>query len=85
MDYGLHIIKYPTGKYGFVGNVPSELAYIHIDGSKPTPSEFEDIRLDPRIACKMYGIVTLVFDTENDALFTAARAGFQVIRDKVTQ
>lgn len=80
-NLGLNIIKYPSGKFGFVGRVPYELAYIHSDGHTPTMSEFRDIAQssNPAMTCKKYGIKTLVFDTENEARFYAARAGFEVI------
>jgi hypothetical protein len=82
-DKGLHVIKFPSGKFGFVGSVPVILAYIHEDGHTPTPSEFQDIVQSsfPAMTMKTYGIKTRVFETEQEARFTAARAGFAVEND----
>jgi hypothetical protein len=80
-NMGLNVMKYPSGKYGFVGRVPAELAYIHADGSALTPSEQKDIAesQSPALTCKKYGIKTRVFETEQQARFAATRAGFEVI------
>jgi hypothetical protein len=77
----LNVIKYPSGKYGFVGRVPMELAYVHADGSMPTPSEQKEIAeaCNRGMVCKSLGIKTRVFDTENQARFAAARAGYEVV------
>jgi len=79
-NLGLHVIKYPSGKYGFVGRVPAVLAYIHDDGTCPTNSECKDIHEAgrPALVLKRYGIKTRVFDTEQEARFAAVRAGFEV-------
>jgi hypothetical protein len=78
-NLGLHVIKYPSGKYGFVGRVPAVLAYVHEDGSAPTDSECKDILQScrPALVCKRYGIRTRTFETEQQALFAAVRAGFE--------
>lgn len=80
-NLGLNIIKYPSGKFGFVGHVPVELAYMHSDGSEPTETEYLVISRssNPAIACKLYGIKTRVFESEQDARNAATRAGFEVI------
>ena len=78
---GLHVTQYPSGRWGFVGRVPAELAYQHADGSIPTESEQRDIAQSslPAMTCKAYGIKTRVFETEQQARFAAARAGYQVL------
>jgi hypothetical protein len=35
------IIQYPTGRWGFVGLVPAELAYTQQNGQTPTPNQLE--------------------------------------------
>jgi hypothetical protein len=74
----LSIIKYPSGRFGFVGSVPGVLAYVHADGSQPTPSELRDIAESscPAMTMKAYGIKSRAFLTEQEARFVAARLGF---------
>ena len=73
-------MKYPSGKWGFVGHVPIELAYIHSDGHALTESEQKDIATAsfPAMACKRYGVQKRIWDSEQGAIFAAARAGFKV-------
>lgn len=72
-NMGLNVIKYPSGKFGFVGRVPMELAYIKADGTTPSESECKQIAesSNPAMVCKSFGIKTRVFDTEQEARDTA--------------
>ncbi len=75
---GLHVIKYPSGRYGFVGRVPQVLAH---EGS---PEDLETARTaGPGLARKIAErngrtFTTLAWDTEADAIAFAAARGFIV-------
>lgn len=75
---GLHIIRYPSGRYGFVGRVPDVLAY---DGA---PEDLETARLSgPRIAQRIAEregrtFRELTWDSEQDARDAAAKAGYVI-------
>jgi len=59
------VIKYPTGRWGFVGSVPAHLAYLTEDGQRPTVKQFQNAAIaGPRIA----GLVTRTWETEAAAL-----------------
>lgn len=75
---GLHIIKYPSGRYGFVGRVPACLAY---EGSD------EDLQsaaiAGPRIARLIAerngrSFVALAWNTEAEAREAARVAGYTI-------
>lgn len=79
-DLGLNVIKYPSGKYGFVGRVPTDLAYIKQDGSTPTEDECKEIARSsfPAMVCKRLCIKTRVFETEQAARDAALTAGYSI-------
>jgi hypothetical protein len=75
---GLHVIKYPSGKFGFVGHVPQVLAH---EGS---PEDLETARIcGPGLARKAAErngrtFKTLVWETEAEAIAFAKSHGFTV-------
>ena len=78
MNCGLHIIKYPTGRYGFVGRVPAALAY---QGSADDMQAAA--QCGPGIARKIAErngreFKTLAWDTEAEARAAAETLGFAV-------
>jgi hypothetical protein len=77
---GLNVIKYPSGKWGFVGRVPSDLAWIKQDGSTPTPEECNEVAQASfrAMVCKRLGIHTRTFTTEQEARDTAKAAGYSI-------
>lgn len=75
---GLHVIKYPSGRYGFVGSVPQVLAH---EGS---PEDLATARTSgPGLARKIAErngrtFKTLAWDTEADAVAFAKARGIEV-------
>ncbi len=39
--FGLHVIQYPSGKWGFVGSVPAELSYVTKQGGSISAANIE--------------------------------------------
>lgn len=82
---GLEVIKYPSGKFGFVGRVPTDIAWQMPDGS----SVPEEIAADIMRACirsyamKAHGVTTRVFSTREDAVRFAESRGYKVAESKV--
>ena len=79
MVNGLHIIKYPTGRYGFVGLVPSALAFNSQHGGDLATAA----QCGPGIARRIAEREGRTFDrltwsTEEDAREAAAAMGFKV-------
>lgn len=75
---GLHIIKYPSGRYGFVGRVPAALAYRGDADLLEAAAQ-----CGPGIARQIAErqgreFVSLAWDTEADARAEAVRLGFVV-------
>ena len=63
---GLHITEYPNGKFGFVGSVPVELAYIDA-----TPELLAAAKFGAR-----FGPKTRTFITRQEAIDFAASQGY---------
>lgn len=73
---GLHVSKWPSGRYGYVGSVPAHLYYDCSDEkilAEIAQSSF------PAMACKHYGVKIRGFETEQAAREFAESKGFQVI------
>jgi hypothetical protein len=79
-NLGLNVMRYPSGKYGFVGRVPSDLAYIKEDGTTPTEDECKEVAQASfrAMVCKRLGIKTRVFETEQAARDAAKSAGYSI-------
>lgn len=79
-NLGLNVIRYPSGKYGFVGRVPADLAYVKQDGTTPTPEECKEIAQSgfPGMVCKKLGIKARGFETEQAARDAAQAAGYSI-------
>jgi len=79
-NLGLNVMRYPSGKFGFVGRVPSDLAYIKADGTTPTHEQCREIAQSsfPAMVCKHLGIKTRVFETEQSARDAARDAGYSI-------
>jgi len=71
MSYGLHVIKAPSGRYIFVGSVPRTL----LGWREPTKSDVMGQRVDFETGLAHY---TLTFNTEQEAIDAAIKAGFEV-------
>lgn len=81
---GLEVIKYPSGKFGFVGRVPADLAWQMADGSTvPDAIVAEIIRASIRsYAMKAYNVSTRVFVSREDAVNFAQSHGYTVKGEK---
>jgi len=67
---GLHVIRFPNGKYGYVGSVPDELYFV--DGATQ-----EKIK-DAKQFGERFGPKRRIFDTEQEAVDFAAGKGYEV-------
>jgi hypothetical protein len=79
-NLGLNVIRYPSGKYGFVGRVPADLAYVKTDGAIPSEDECREVAQASfrAMVCKRLGIKTRVFESEQAARDAAATAGYLI-------
>ena len=68
-NLGLHVIKFPSGRYGYVGSVPVDIGFID-----PTPEKIRAMR-----QCGAgFGPKQRVFDTEAEAIEFATAHGYEV-------
>jgi len=68
---GLHVIQFPSGRFGFAGRVPLELAYRRADGSTPTEAEVAD---DLRLPGNFRALKARTFATAEEACASRAQA-----------
>lgn len=78
--YKLSIIQYPSGRFGFVGSVPKDLAIRHRDNRTLTDAEFEEYRTasNPAMIKRSRNYVEPVFNEYADAVEFARNAGFSL-------
>lgn len=72
----LNIIQNPAGTYHFVGQVPVQLGWVHLDGSPIERGNLIDEQLV--LPSKYRSIKTRVFKTHQDAYNAATDLGFEV-------
>jgi hypothetical protein len=72
---GLHVIKYPSGRFGFVGRVPGELAYIKPSGELLTEQEFDTAR---HCGLGVLHLLTRTWDSRESAVEAARKLGWEV-------
>lgn len=78
---GLHVIRYPSGRYGFTGKVPASLAY------RGTPEDVQvAVQHGAGIAAKIAKnqgreFTSLSWDSKDAAVAEATAQGFEVIKD----
>jgi hypothetical protein len=72
----LNLIRYPTGRWGFVGPAPSVLTHKRADGSEPTA---EEVERDRRLPDKLRKLKTVAFETQEEATKAAAALGHEVV------
>lgn len=77
MSYGLHIIQYPSGMFGFVGSVPYDLAYTAKDGQ---PVDAKTIEGQMRLPSNYRTIVGRSWPTFEAALNEAKVKGYEVYK-----
>lgn len=64
----MHIIKTPSGRYVFAGNVPALLAYVNRDGGPPSEEQLRNAKIaGPAVA----GLRPRSFATEREARLAA--------------
>jgi hypothetical protein len=73
----LWTIQYPSGRWGFVGHVPMQLAHTALDGS---PLDTETANLIQRHGPGMFKskAKSVAFDTEAEAIAAATALGLTV-------
>jgi DNA-binding TFAR19-related protein (PDSD5 family) len=76
-DYGLHVTKFPSGKYGYVGSVPKDLAITHADGSPLSDQEWAEYKQasTPAMIKKSRGYKEPTFASEQEAIDFAKQHG----------
>jgi len=77
MRYRLSIIQYPSGRFGFVGSVPKDLAVRHHDNRILTDSEFEEYRTasNPSLILRRHNYIVPIFNEYAEAIEFAREAG----------
>ncbi len=80
MKYQLSIIKYPSGRFGFVGKVPRDLAIRHRDNRTLTDAEFTEYASasNPSMIARARNYVVPVFNTHEAAIAFAREAGIEL-------
>jgi hypothetical protein len=68
-NLGLHVIQFPSGKYGYVGTVPIDLAFID-----PTPEQVNNLQFGER-----FGPKKRTFENKDLAITYAKIKGYKVI------
>lgn len=74
----MRIIKYPSGRYGFVGSVPKDLAIRHRDNRTLTDVEFTEYSQasNPDMVKRSKNYVEPVFNALEEAEAFALDAGY---------
>lgn len=75
-NLGLNVMQYPSGKWGFVGRVPAQLAYTTADEN--ILKEIAQSQ-SPAMTMKRYGVSKRVWESKASAIADAEAAGFEVV------
>ena len=77
---GVHLIKYPSGRWGFAGTVPMKLAYAHDDGTPLSEAEAKELSEAsiPAMYAKSIKAKSLSWPDKESALKAAKDAGVSV-------
>ncbi len=80
MNYQLSIIQYPSGRWGFVGSVPKDLAIRHRDNRTLSDAEFREYSQasNPSMVKRRCNYVEPVFNTREDAVAFALESGVTI-------
>jgi len=78
--FGVHLIKYPSGRWGFAGTVPMQLAYAHDDGTPLSEAEAKELSESsiPTMYAKSIKAKSLSWPDKESALKAAKDAGVSV-------
>lgn len=76
-SYQLSIIQYPSGRFGFVGSVPKDLAIRHRDNRTLSDAEFAEFARssNPALVKRARNYIEPVFNTREEAVEFAREAG----------
>ncbi len=76
----LSIIMYPSGRFGFVGSVPKDMAIRHRDNRTLTDLEFENYRAssNPAMVERSKNYVKPVFNSYDEAFEFALECGIDI-------
>lgn len=72
-NLGIHVIQFPSGKFGYVGTVPADIYFV--DGA--TEKQINDARSFG----ERFGPKRRCFDTKAEAVELAVSRGYVVIED----
>ena len=80
MTYQLSIIQYPSGRFGFVGSVPKDLAIRHRGNRKLSDAEFTEYKQssNPAMIQRARNYVVPVFNTREEAVAFAREEGIEL-------
>lgn len=81
--YQLTIIQYPSGRFGFVGSIPKDLAIRHRDNRTLSDAEYREYSQasNPDMVKRARNYVVPVFNSYEDAVNFAADAGFVYVQE----
>lgn len=71
----LALIQYPSGRWGFVGKVPAELAFTALDGGTPDP---EQVKIACAFGPSLAKVKARTWATAEEARAEAEAAGHEV-------
>lgn len=71
-----HVIDYPSGRWGFVGRVPAELAFVRRDGAPMSAMDYKHAAECNTPA--LLGHITRAFASRDEAIAAALAAGIEV-------
>ena len=80
MKYQLSIIQFPSGRFGFVGSVPKDLAIRHRDNRTLSDAEFKEYSQssNPAMQKRIKNYVEPVFNSRDEAHEFARESGFEL-------
>ena len=75
--FGLHVIELPNGRFGYVGDVPREIAFTAKDGGT---ADFAEIQKACSFGARFGNVKSRSFDSREDAVTFAHAHGYEVVR-----
>ena len=81
---GIHLLKYPTGRFGFCGRVPVSLSVVNADGTPVSDVVAEKYAHDrhyagDRVALQSNGLKRRTWETSDAAMADAAAEGYTAV------
>ena len=80
MKYQLSIVQFPSGRFGFVGSVPQDLAIRQSDGRPLNDNEFNQYAnsSNPAMIKRSENYTEPSFETHKDAMEYAESIGYKI-------